>query len=322
MLERKAHIATIVGSLGTVICVLFTGASTWLSWRMYQIATHTQSPLQGGGASMTTPHVPWLLPTCFGIISTIAIGMNVLAWRMWARIVKRGKREQKLVIDDATYGAIEGGGVDYDVTECLQKMALQNGLAFEILNHNFIANGINFVPDDPKAYKKKRLKLTYSYAGGPTHTIRRCEETFLVLPEDPYIEGFPLLRLEVINAWSKLGRFFKDQKKRVLDEQVSDAGRAGALLYSATPDPYLAAEYERSLKSEMVDLHQCLMIYGIRDNQLKQLVCGLRQPVYGANCRDAIETMMEILWQIAPKIAEEDDEKTRIPGRAGSPEAI
>ena len=32
----------------------------------------------------------------------------------------------------------------------------------------------------------------------------------------------------------------------------------------------------------------------------------LEQPVYHANCRDAIENMMEILWQIAPKITHED----------------
>lgn len=230
----------------------------------------------------------------------------------------------KLVIHSADYGAIEGGGVDYPVKDFLNQIAGPNGLAFEIRNSQFKVNGWDYVPDDPKDFKKKRLKVSYSYDGGPSRTIRRREGGWLILPEDPYIEGFPLLRLDVIDAWSKLERFFKDQKKRILEEQVSDAGRAAALLYSATPDldPYLAVEYERSLKSEMVDLYQSLKIYGVRDNQLKQIVRNLEQPAYHANCRDAIKNMMEILWQIAPKITQEDDESNRVPGRTGSPKKV
>jgi hypothetical protein len=227
----------------------------------------------------------------------------------------------RLVIDSATYGAIEGDGVDYPVEDFLNQIAGPNSLAFEIQNSKFKVNGWDYVPEDPKDFKEKRLKLTYSYDGGPSRTIRRRERGWLVLPEDPYIKGFPLLRLDVLDARNKLERFFKDQRKRILDEQVSDAGRAAALLYSATPDsdPYLAVEYERSMKSEMVDIYQRLKIYGVRvrDNELNQLVRSLEKPVYHANCRDAIKDMMEILWQIAPKITEEDDESTRVPGRPG-----
>jgi hypothetical protein len=230
----------------------------------------------------------------------------------------------KLVIHSADYGAIEGGGVDYPVKDFLNQIAGPSCLAFEIRNSQFKVNGWDYVPDDPKDFKEKRLKVTYSYDGGSSHTIRRREKTWLVLPEDPYIEGFPLLRLDVIDAWCKLDTFFRDQRKRLLNEQVSDAGRAGALLYSATPDadPYLAVEYDRSLKSEMVDLYQRLKIYGIRDDQLQPLVRSLEQPVYHANCRDAIENMMEILWEIAPKITHEDDESTRVPGRLGRPKKV
>ena len=56
---------------------------------------------------MTSSHVSWILPILFGVVSTISIGVNVIAWRMWARI---DKQERKLVIHDATYGAIEGTG--------------------------------------------------------------------------------------------------------------------------------------------------------------------------------------------------------------------
>ena len=44
----------------------------------------------------------------------------------------------------------------------------------------------------------------------------------MILPEDPYIEGFPLLQLEVIDTRSKLERFFHNHQKRVQDEQVSE----------------------------------------------------------------------------------------------------
>jgi hypothetical protein len=222
----------------------------------------------------------------------------------------------RLVIHEATYGAIEGGGIDFPVSECLQKLTLRDGLAFEIFNHNFVVDNVNYVPDDPKPDKEKRLKLTYTFAGSEQRTIRRREKSMLVLPEDPYIEGFPLLRLDVIDTYTKLRRFFEQQKKRVMDEQVSDAGRAGAQVYSATPDQHLTAEYDRSLKSEVIDLYQRLIIYG-KDNELRQLVYNLKPLVYNVYCRDVIEKMMEILWQIAPKITQEDDEKNRVPGRSG-----
>ena len=112
--------------------------------------------------------------------------------------------------------------------------------------------------------------------------------------------------------------FFNEQEKRILGEHDDVTSRGAALLYSATQDQYLTAEYERSLKSEMVDLHQRLLIYRNRDSQLTQLISSLEQPVYNANCRDAIKNMMEILWQIAPKITEEESEKDRVPGRPGS----
>jgi hypothetical protein len=263
------------------------------------------------------------------MLTVANIVMTCLLWSLLASSIIDQRRKRRgaipiLTIESATYGAIEGGGVDYPVEDFLNQIAGPSGLAFEIRNSKFKVNGLDYVPDDPKDNKKKRLKVTYSYDGGPPRTIRRREGGWLILPEDPYIEGYPLLRLDVIDAWSKLERFFNDQKKRLLDEQVSDAGRAGALLYSATPDadPYLAVEYERSLKSEMVDLYQRLKIYGVRGYQLQQPVRSLEKPVYSANCRDEIEKMMEILWQIAPKITEEDDESTRVLGRPGSTKKI
>ena len=243
---------------------------------------------------------------------------GILAFTVIHQRKKRKLGASRLVIESATYGAIEGGGVDYVVTECLQKMASNDGLTFQVLNHNFVVDGVNFVPDDPKAYKKKRLKLTYSYAGGVKHTLRRVEgeETCLVLPEDPYIEGFPLLRLEVIDMWRRLQKFGAIHRKRIEAELDASNNKSpfNALLIGS-PDQRLTADYESSLKAKIVDLYLQLVVSGVGNERLMRLV-------YNANSCDDIEEMKGIFWAMAQNISKEDDEAARVPGRPGSPRKI
>ncbi len=303
----KRHLPGIIQCLLALYCSVI---ATLAYFFPRQASVGTSAPT--GGSMSATYSMPWYL--WIGIVG-LSLSVAIPAVIGWIRKERRNKETvipppPKLVIDSATYGAIEGGGIDYPVEEFLNQVAGANGLAFEIQNANFQVNGWNYVPIDPKEYKKKRLKLTYSYAGGPSHTIRRREGGRLVLPEDSYIEGFPLLRLDVINAWNKLQIFFNDHKKRILDGCVSDENRTAKLLYFAkSPDTYLTVDYDQSLKSEMVDIYQRLTIYGVRDLQLAPFIRTLERPLFNATCPNDIENMIGIFWQIAPKITEEDDEK-------------
>jgi hypothetical protein len=98
------------------------------------------------------------------------------------------QRPSKLTIHSANYAAIEGGGKTYDVTEFMQQIIAGDSLVLDIENHNFVADGKNFVPYDPRVDKKKRLQVEYSYDGEPAITIERKEHFRLVLPQDSEIE--------------------------------------------------------------------------------------------------------------------------------------
>jgi hypothetical protein len=94
----------------------------------------------------------------------------------------------KLVIRSASYAAVEGNGKDYDVADCLRQMICGNSLVMDIENHNFQINGRNYVPNDPKPFKDKRLLVTYSYDGESDVTLERQEHSRIVLPEDSEIK--------------------------------------------------------------------------------------------------------------------------------------
>jgi hypothetical protein len=102
----------------------------------------------------------------------------------------------KLLIRSASYAAIDGGGHDYDVTEFLQLIIAGNSLVFDIENHNFVIDGRNFVPKDPKFGIVKRLQITYSYDDGPTDRIERPEHCRVVLPEDSYLKKLATIFIE------------------------------------------------------------------------------------------------------------------------------
>jgi hypothetical protein len=95
--------------------------------------------------------------------------------------------KSKLLIHSARYSAVEGGGKSYDVAEFMRNIICGESLVFDIENHNFVFGGRNFVPNDPKTGKPKRLEITYSFDGEDPIAIERAEHSRLVLPEDSTI---------------------------------------------------------------------------------------------------------------------------------------
>jgi hypothetical protein len=95
--------------------------------------------------------------------------------------------ESELTIISADYRATNREGGAYDVTDCLQQMIRGDGLVLDIENHNFQIGTRNFVPKDPRPGVPKRLRVTYSYKGGPQTTLERPEGTRLSLPEDSFL---------------------------------------------------------------------------------------------------------------------------------------
>ena len=98
-----------------------------------------------------------------------------------------GRLVGTLIIHSADYAPVDGSPKSYDVTECLRKMVAGDALVVDIENHNFVAEGVNFVPRDPKSGTLKRLRVSYSYDGKASLTTERREHERLVLPEDSRI---------------------------------------------------------------------------------------------------------------------------------------
>lgn len=112
----------------------------------------------------------------------------------------------KLVIQSADYRAIAQGGNTCDVTECLQKMIKGDSLILQIENHNFVADGKNYVPVDPYYGELKRLRVVYYFDGGSPRVAERPEHKQIVLPEDMFlIEHIAAIQHQVQLERNQLG---------------------------------------------------------------------------------------------------------------------
>jgi hypothetical protein len=100
-----------------------------------------------------------------------------------------GANSSGLLIYSVLYHAHDGTGAEYNVTECLRKMSSQGSLVLDVENHNFVVDGCNYVPHDPKPYTAKTLEVEYSYGNRNRVSIERPEHTRLVLPEDTWHVG-------------------------------------------------------------------------------------------------------------------------------------
>jgi hypothetical protein len=93
------------------------------------------------------------------ILAVAVLAVSILV--NWILVLRNSTREDtpsKLVIDSASYAAIEGGGIDFDVIDCLRQMITGNSLVLDIENHNFVVNGRNFVPKDPQGVQRQKTK--------------------------------------------------------------------------------------------------------------------------------------------------------------------
>lgn len=133
------------------------------------------------------------LPHAAGLVIGLLLFALSLGLSFYS-IYRVRKLPSKLTIHSATYAAVNGKGKSCDVTEFMQQIITGDSLVLEIENHNFVANGRNFVPNDPCPNDPKRLQVKYSYDGNPSITIERKEGSRLVLPEDSEIKELMNLR--------------------------------------------------------------------------------------------------------------------------------
>ena len=103
----------------------------------------------------------------------------------------------RLYINSAEYVSTEDPTRRTDVTECLRLLIVDDKLALEIQNHNFIAGGKNYVPKDPHPYRKKKLHIVYSFNNGPLSEVEQLEETTLRLPQVKTMTDAPPISLQV-----------------------------------------------------------------------------------------------------------------------------
>jgi hypothetical protein len=115
-------------------------------------------------------------------------GLTLLFIVVVASAALSKKKPSKLVIHWANYRAVEGGGEEFQVGDCLRQLISGDSLVFDIENHNFVIGDKNFVPRDPLWGKEKRLEVNYSYGGDPPVTTSRREHGRLLLPEDSKIK--------------------------------------------------------------------------------------------------------------------------------------
>ena len=219
----------------------------------------------------------------------------------------------------AGYAAIDGEGVDYDVTAFLQQIMAGDSLVFEIENHNFVVNGHNFVPKDPKFGIVKRLQVTYSYGNGPADRIERPEHSRLVLPEDSQLKilaaGFaaiqqqkPLfspLQIQVLQLRAGLIQFLKEIGS--LPRLGADSTTQGTVDYMVqyaehkrdVEGPWLAglrSHYVLKFKAEAEKIYHLLSVNGLVDPQLRHLASEADSP-------ETIQALADALWEVGGRIS-------------------
>lgn len=245
------------------------------------------------------------------------------------------------MIESANYRSIDGEGNNYDVDDCLRKMVTGDSLVLDIENHNFVAGGHNFVPEDPKRGTPKRLQVTYSYKNGKRITAERPEGTRFVLPEDSHVQGFSMLQLEAIRLSSDLLEFLKQsgpppapmytreqlermssaETERLIRAEDGDYMEATAFHYG---DERLFVRAEEGIyKQSMARCTRLLPWYAklgaiyaqkefparVENLRIRFTVegmndDGLRLPVEGSKGPDRVREIARKLWELAYKAEE------------------
>jgi hypothetical protein len=155
-------------------------------------------------------HSSWLIGLLCLLVSSLWFYMQLRVWKeeghdhmltvanvivtcgLWSLLIvvalyrKKARKPSRLRIHNADYRALDGQGISYDVTECLQRMIHGDSLVLDIENDGFHVDGHNYVPKDPFFGVMKRLHVTYSF-DGVSATAIRPEQTRIVLPEDSFI---------------------------------------------------------------------------------------------------------------------------------------
>ena len=201
----------------------------------------------------------------------------------------------RLSIVHADYQAIEGGGKVFDVTECLRAKTELNSLFLEIENHNFTVGSKNYVPDDPKPSKEKRLQVTYSLDGGPQYSIERVEHQRLVLPEEEP-EVLTSLRIELFSIRRDLLHFLQE----IGDEPKVDGDGPEALAsFFGAKNTYLArnkARFENRFKERLVRANRRLISeMDIIDREF--------EVAFNSTCTpQMVKKLIDLIWTIAGKL--------------------
>jgi hypothetical protein len=114
------------------------------------------------------------------------------------KVASHGKTTQsKLYIQSAEYVSIDDPARRVIVTECLRQLVADDRLIFEVQNHNFVANGKNYVKEDPHPNHKKKLHVIYSFNGGPLREAIEREESILSIPQPFSVPVPPLPVLDL-----------------------------------------------------------------------------------------------------------------------------
>jgi hypothetical protein len=201
----------------------------------------------------------------------------------------------RLIIVHADYQAIEGGGKVFDVTECLRAKTGLNSLFLEIENHNFVVGSKNYVPDDPKPSKEKRLQVTYSLDGGPQYTIERVEHQRLILPEEEP-EVLTSLRIELFSIRRDLLHFLQE----IGDEpQVDGDGPEALARYFGAKNTYLArnkAKFDNSFKERLIRANRRLI-------SEMDLIDREFEVAFNSTCTpQLVKKLIDLIWAIAGKL--------------------
>jgi hypothetical protein len=126
----------------------------------------------------------------------------------------QAKAPSRLHIQSAEYVSIDDPTKFVHVTECLRQLIDDDQLVFEIQNHNFVANGRNYVPRDIHTGHRKKLCVAYSFNNGPLQVMAELEGAILRLPQSE-TSNLPKKSLPVLDLAFSEG-----------DLEVSDTGTA------------------------------------------------------------------------------------------------
>lgn len=147
----------------------------------------------------------------------------------------------RLYIHSAEYVSVDDPWRFVSVAECLRRLIVEDRLVLEVQNHNFVAEGRNYVRKDIHPNHRKKLCVTYSFNNGPLQTIAVIEEAILRLPEPHPKTALPILSLD-----------FSGGNIQIYDEMVdfSDSGREQC--YSIRVHNRRAAEGEEAYRADSV----------------------------------------------------------------------